>query len=227
MESRPIKVLLLSDLIVSFIYSPQVRHRFPDVELVIGCGDLAYYYLEYVLTALDKPCFFVRGNHDKIVEYSLEAQRTAPAGAVDMHCRMINHHGWLIAGIEGSLRYRPGPFQYTQSQMWRSVFSLVPRLFSNRLRYGRFSDVFITHSPPAGVHDMPDLPHQGIKAFRWFIQVFKPTYHFHGHVHVYRPDTPVDTVVNQTRVINAYSYKVVELDQLHRGPGVERNMLQE
>jgi uncharacterized protein len=215
MESQPIKVLLLSDLVVSFIYSPHIRLRFPDVELVIGCGDLAYYYLEYVLNALDKPCYFVRGNHDKVVEYSLETQRTAPAGAVDIHRQVVNYHGWLMAGIEGSLRYRFGPFQYSQAQMWRSVFHLMPGLFVNRMRYGRFLDVFITHSPPAGIHDMPDLPHQGIKAFRWFIQVFQPAYHFHGHVHVYRPDTPVDTIFNQTRVMNAYSYKVVELDLHH------------
>jgi uncharacterized protein len=215
MESRPVKALLLSDLIVSFIYSPQVRHRFPDVDLVIGCGDLAYYYLEYVLNALDKPCYFVRGNHDKIVEYSLEAQRTTPAGAVNMHRQIIHRHGLLMAGIEGSLRYRPGPFQYTQSEMWQSVFHLIPRLFVNRIRHGRYIDILITHSPPAGVHDMPDLPHQGIKAFRWFNKVFRPAYHFHGHVHVYRPDTPVDTVVDQTRVMNAYSYRVVSLDLAH------------
>jgi uncharacterized protein len=215
MDSRPIKVLLLSDLIVSFIYSPQVRHRFPDVDLVIGCGDLAYYYLEYVLNALDKPCYFVRGNHDKIVEYSLEAQRTAPAGAVDMHRQIAHYNGLLMAGIEGCLRYRTGPFQYTQSQMWQSVYQLIPRLLVNRARYGRFLDVFITHSPAAGIHDMLDLPHQGIKAFRWFIRVFRPAYHFHGHVHVYRPDTQVETVFNQTRVINAYSYKVVDLNLDH------------
>lgn len=207
MEPRPIKVLLLSDVIVSFIYSPQVRHRFPDVDLLIGCGDLAYYYLEYVLNALDIPCYFVRGNHDKVVEYSLDIQRTAPNGAMNLHLRSTDYQGLLFAGIEGSLRYRIGPFQYTQSQMWRHVFRLVPNLFINRLRYGRFLDVFITHSPPSGIHDMPDLPHQGIKAFRWFLKVFKPAYHFHGHVHVYRPDTAVETIFNQTKVINTFGYR--------------------
>ena len=53
------KVLSLSDKIVSFIYSPKVRDRFSDVDLVIGCGDLPYYYLEYVLNALDQPLYFV------------------------------------------------------------------------------------------------------------------------------------------------------------------------
>ena len=205
--TRQIKVLSLSDVIVSFIYSPQVRRRFSDVDLVIGCGDLAYYYLEYVLTALDKPLFFVRGNHDKIVEYSLEAQRTAPSGAVDLHRKVISHNGLLFAGVEGSLRYRPGRFQYSQGEMWGHVFALVPPMMVNRMRHGRFLDILVTHAPPSGIHDMEDLPHRGINAIRWLIQVFKPNYHFHGHVHVYRPDTVVDTHLGSTHIINTFSYR--------------------
>jgi Icc-related predicted phosphoesterase len=222
MDQRPLKVLLLSDVIVSFIYSPQVRYRFPDVDLIIGCGDLAYYYLEYVLSILDIPCYFVKGNHDKIVEYSLEAQRTAPAGAINLHRKMVNHNGWLIAGIEGCLRYRPGPFQYTQSEMWQYVLQFVPGLFINRLRYGRFLDLLITHSPPAGIHDMEDMPHQGIKAFRWLLKVFRPAYHFHGHIHIYRPDLVMDTVFERTRVINAYSYREVVLNYNHLSKGQQQ-----
>jgi uncharacterized protein len=211
MDTKPVKVLLLSDVIVSFIYSSQVKRRFSDVDLVIGCGDLAYYYLEYVLTVLDVPCFFVRGNHDQIVEYTQEAQRTSPEGAVNLHRKVINFNGLLMAGVEGSLRYRPGPFQYSQSEMWRHVFRIVPGVMINRLRYGRFLDAFVTHSPPAGIHDMPDLAHQGIKAFRWFSQVFKPAYHFHGHVHLYRPDMSKDSMFNQTQIINAFSYREVTI----------------
>jgi Icc-related predicted phosphoesterase len=209
------KVLSLSDMLVSFVYSPQVRCRFGDIDLLIGCGDLAYYYLEYVLDALDVPCFFVRGNHDKVVEYSLEGQRTAPAGAVDLHGKVIYHRGLLLAGVEGSLRYRPGPFQYAHSEMWGHVFRLVPGLIGNKLRYGRYLDVFVSHSPPQGIHDMPDLPHQGIKAFRWLLKVFIPAYHFHGHVHIYRPDTVSRSYYGDTVVINSYGYRETVLEINH------------
>jgi Icc-related predicted phosphoesterase len=210
--TRKIKVLSLSDVIVSFIYSPQVRRRFADVDLIFGCGDLAYYYLEYVLTALDKPLFFVRGNHDKVVEYSIEAQRTAPYGAIDLHRKVVRYDGLLMAGVEGSLRYRSGRFQYTQGEMWRHVFSLIPAMMLNRSREGRFLDVLVTHAPPAGVHDLEDLPHRGINAFRWLIQVFKPAYHFHGHIHIYRPDTIAETYLGATRIINTFSYRETILD---------------
>jgi len=55
------KILSLSDKTISFIYSPQVQNRFQGVDLIIGCGDLPYYYLEYALNALDVPLFFCEG----------------------------------------------------------------------------------------------------------------------------------------------------------------------
>lgn len=201
------RILVLSDKVVDFIYGPQVRKRFQDVDLVIGCGDLAYYYLEYALNALNVPLYYVRGNHDKVVEYSSGAQRTHPHGGIDLHRRTVNYKGTLLGGVEGSLRYRYGQFQYTQFDMWEHVFSLVPGMFRNRLLYGRFLDIFVTHAPPAGIHDKEDLPHRGIKAFRWLLSVFKPAYHFHGHVHIIRPDEVSETQFGPTRVINTYGYR--------------------
>jgi Icc-related predicted phosphoesterase len=96
--------------------------------------------------------------------------------------------------------------------MWKHVFSLVPGLLYNRLVYGRFLDVFVTHAPPAGIHDRDDLTHQGINAFRWLIRVFQPAYHFHGHIHIYRPDEVTETLFGSTRVINTFSYRETILD---------------
>lgn len=201
----------MSDQIVSYIHSSQVLSFFSDIDLIIGCGDLPYYYLEFVLSMLDAPLFFVRGNHDKIVEYSPEGQqRISPHGGVDLHRNVLFSRGMLLAGVDGCLRYRAGPFQYSQTDMWLHVLSLAPRLIYNRIRYGRYLDLFVTHAPPAGVHDATDLPHQGIKAFRWLIKVFKPAYHFHGHIHVYRPDEKITSIIDSTTVINTYKYRITE-----------------
>ena len=206
------KVLSLSDIPVQMIYSPQIRRLFPDVDLVIGCGDLPYYYQEFVISMLDVPLYYVRGNHDKLVEYNQHGSHKGPQGGTDLHRRLANYRGLLLGGVEGCLRYRPGPYQYSQTEMWFSVLSLVPGLLRNWISYGRYLDVFVTHAPPKGIHDMPDLPHQGIDAFRWLIQVFKPAYHFHGHIHVYRPDTPTETLVDGTRVINTFGFRTTGLD---------------
>lgn len=179
--------------------------------MVIGCGDLPYYYLEFIVSMLDVPTFFVRGNHAKVMEYGEAGPRTAPHGAVDLHRKIVVCENLILAGIQGSLRYRTGPYQYTQSEMWSFVLLMVPALLVNKLRYGRFLDIFVTHASPWGIHDQPDLPHQGIKAFRWFINVFQPAYHFHGHVHVYRPDTIVETLVGKTRVVNTFGARFTEV----------------
>ena len=208
------KILALSDKVVPFIYSTQLRPRFREIDLVFGCGDLPYSYLEFVLDSLDIPVFFVRGNHDVLVEHSSEARRTKPNGATDLHARHAQFRGLLLAGVEGSHKYREGPFQYTQSGMWRHVFWLVPGLFRNRLVNGRFLDIFITHSPPLGMHDQDDLPHLGIKAFRWLIDSFQPAYYFHGHVHIIGSAEDVIGRIGRTQVINSFGYREVEFDNL-------------
>jgi Icc-related predicted phosphoesterase len=201
------KFLVLSDKIVTYIYSPIVRSRYNDVDVIIGCGDLSYFYLEYVVSALDKPLFFVRGNHDKVAEYNGNVMRTHPHGGVDVHRKLAKHNGVLLAGVEGSLRYRLGRYQYSQAEMWNHVWSLVPGLIVNRLKYGRYLDVFVTHAPPENIHDQEDLPHQGIRAFRWLIKVFQPVFHFHGHVHVYRPDEITNTKLGRTEVVNSFGIR--------------------
>jgi Icc-related predicted phosphoesterase len=149
----------------------------------------------------------VRGNHDKQVEYHTSGECKGPAGGVDLHGRVVNYNGLLMAGVEGSLRYRDGPYQYTQTEMFGNVLRLVPGLLWNRLRYGRYLDLFVSHAPPMNIHDKEDLPHNGVIAFRWLLQVFQPTYHLHGHVHLYRPDAISDTKYGNTRILNSYAYR--------------------
>lgn len=205
------KILSISDKVVSFLYSPQVKLKFSHVDFVVACGDLPYYYQEYIISVLDKPLFFVRGNHDPVEEIGENWSCHQPLGGVDLHRKVVHYQGVLLAGVQGSIRYnKQSPFQYTQSQMWSHVYNLIPALMFNRLRYGRFVDIFVSHSPPWLIHDKKDYPHQGIKAFRWFIQVFKPKVHFHGHTHVYRPDVITRTHFGPTEVVNSYGFQETE-----------------
>jgi uncharacterized protein len=205
------KILSLSDVQVPLIHSPRVRERFGDVDLVLGCGDLEYEYMEFVISMLDVPLFYVRGNHSKEIEYGSGPPLDSPSGGVGLHTRVAVYRGLIMAGVEGSLRYHPGPYQYTQSEMWLNVIRLVPKLILNRVRYGRALDIFVTHAPPWKIHDEPDHAHQGIKAFRWLIRTFKPAYNFHGHIHIYHPKTIRETIFGDTRVINTFGYRVTDI----------------
>ena len=211
------KILSVSDKIVPLIYNAKMKERFADVDLVIACGDLPYYYQEFIVSMLNKPLYFVRGNHDPVKEISESGTKEYPHGAIDLHRKVIHQDGLIMAGIEGCLRYRQsGDFQYTQLEMWLYVLGLVPQLFFNRIFYGRYLDIFMTHAPPWGIHDQPDYPHWGIKAFRWLLQTFRPAYHFHGHIHLYRPDAIYRTRFRETQVINTYGYRETMIEKFSR-----------
>ncbi|PKO17814.1 MAG: hypothetical protein CVU39_04845 [Chloroflexi bacterium HGW-Chloroflexi-10] len=207
------KILAVSDVELDYIYQPKIADRFFDIDLMISCGDLPHYYLEFMVSMLNVPLYFVNGNHANKIEISSTSEKSGPWGAIDLHRRCLKDDtGVLLAGVEGSIRYNRGSHQYTQGEMWSNVFSLVPKLMLNKLIHGRFLDIFISHAPPWQIHDQEDLPHQGVKAYRWLIKSFKPTYHLHGHIHVYRNDVIKTTRHLSTDVINCYGYKVINLD---------------
>lgn len=205
------RVLSLSDQVLDFVYSPNAALRFGDVDLVLGCGDLPYYYLEFLVDTLGKPVYYVRGNHAATVEYSQGADRTSPWGAIDLHQKVVNFDGLLMAGFEGCVRYREGPYMYTQTEMWLMVFGIVPRLLINFLRHGRALDVLVTHAPPWDVQDKPDPAHRGFKAFRWLLKTFRPRYHFHGHIHLYDNNAIKTARFHNTLVVNTYGYRETNL----------------
>ena len=204
------KILAISDKVVDWIYSPTIRRLLSGTELAIGCGDLPLEYLEFINSSLDIPVYYVQGNHS-LPDPKPEVGNIFSRGSTNIHNKVLRYCDFTFAGIEGSLNYNEGIYQYSQLEMWLNVFMLVPTLLRNQLKYRRFLNVFITHAPAWGIHDQPDLPHQGIKAFRWLLARFQPDYHIHGHVHIYRPDMRSESFFGRTRVINAYGYKQIEL----------------
>ncbi|MBE0696958.1 MAG: metallophosphoesterase family protein [Anaerolineaceae bacterium] len=205
------KILSVSDVEVDMIYSPLVTQRFKDVDMIIGCGDLPHHYQEYLVSMINRPFYYVHGNHAQLYfEKGFETSREYPLGGVNLHRKVIrDQSGLLLAGIEGSLNYNQGPHQYTQEEMWSMAFTLVPRLLYNRIFFGRYLDILVTHAPCWHIHDKEDKPHQGIKAFRWLVNTFKPAYHLHGHIHIYQQYDITETIFGSTRVINTYGYKQI------------------
>jgi uncharacterized protein len=204
------KILALSDKVVDWIYSLKLRSTFPALDLVIGCGDLPLEYLEFIVSSLDIPLYYVQGNHS-LPERNPDWNYSYARGCTNIHTKVIRYRGLTFAGIEGSLVYNNGIYQYSQFEMWLYVIQIVPTLLLNKSKYGQYLNVFITHAPAWGIHDQPDLPHHGIRAFRWLLAAFHPEIHFHGHIHVYRPDDETETAFGKTKVINAFGYKLLEM----------------
>lgn len=209
------KVLALSDKVDELLYSPAIKHLFGDFDLVLGCGDLPHYYLEFVTTLLDGPLLYVVGNHGNEIKHFHEpsVRWQYPGGCENIDGRVVRRKGLLVAGLEGSMRYNDRRyFQYGEREMARKVWGLAPALVLNKLLYGRYLDILITHAPPKGIHDKPDLCHQGFRAFVTLMDRFRPRYLIHGHVHVYSPNEITESVYRDTMVLNAYGYRTLEIE---------------
>src|SRR5512137_1740790 len=76
-----LKILAVSDVVVDRLYSAHVAEYFRDVSMILGCGDLPYEYLDFLVSALNAPLLYVPGNHDP--QYN-EAISAAQAGGCDL-----------------------------------------------------------------------------------------------------------------------------------------------
>jgi Icc-related predicted phosphoesterase len=207
------KILAVSDQVVERIYTLATGGHFRDVGLIFGCGDLPYTYLEYLLSVLNVPLYYVPGNHDPV--YNPNRQLSYAEGGSNLDLKTAFAKGFLLAGLGGSIRYRPdGVNQYTQGEAFSRALTLTVRILFKRLRFGCDLDILITHSPPFGIHDEDSVAHRGFKALNFLIKVVRPRYHFHGHTHFYRSNLEGSiTKVEQTTVMNIFPYKVIEIDE--------------
>ena len=234
-----IKILTISDVVSNSLYNSNAKDRFSGVDLILGCGDMPAYYLEFLVSMLDVPLYYVLGNHaDELVTgESPLADRTpmqrnwgelpsplgpvrrheedgpaGPHGCVNIDGRTVCYKGLIIGGLQGSMWYNGGPYQYTEEQMQRKALALRTQLVMNRLRYGRALDILITHAPPAGIHDDVDRAHRGFKIFLKLMDDYAPRYLIHGHKHVYLHGETTTTQYNRTTVINSYGFRRLDLE---------------
>lgn len=225
------KILCVSDQIDPLVYSNSVKERFSDIDCVLCAGDLPLEYIEFIVSSLNVPTYFVFGNHnlnefhhyhkvaiDSAGVYGYSSDYYGP-GAVYVGFKTISipttnkKNPLLLAGISGSIRYNKGLAQYTNFEMNLKLFKLIPKLIFNKIRYGRYLDIFLTHSPPRHIHDKEDPCHKGFTGFRWFLEKFKPRYMLHGHIHLYDLQTSRSTNYCDTQIINVFSHYVLEIPE--------------
>jgi uncharacterized protein len=211
-----LRILAVTDEVDQRIYSPSIRERMGDIDMVISCGDVPATYLEFLTDALHREVYYVLGNHaEEITRVGVRGVPRHPEGCVDVGFKVVRDPatGLLIAGLPGSPRYSEhDPVQFTEFQMKVKMLRMAPRLLWNRLRYGRALDLLVTHAPPRDVGDRDDPAHRGFKIMHPFIRWAKPTWHLHGHVHLY--DRTVDHMqhLHETRIVNVYPFQRLDLD---------------
>jgi Icc-related predicted phosphoesterase len=216
-----VKILCVSDQIDPIVYTPSIKERFGDVDLILSAGDLPLDYLDFIISTLNKPSFFVFGNHHTEDLKYYKRLWNAPittnygeyhgCGAVHLGSNVISTGKFILAGLGGSMKYNNGANQFTDFEMYIEIFKLFPKLFWNRIFHGRYLDILLTHAPPKGIHDKSDKCHLGFKSYLWFMKVFKPKYLIHGHIHLYDLSEVRLTKWENTTIINAYSHYVINL----------------
>ena len=196
------RILSVSDYVVSALCDNFEVERFPRIDLILSCGDLPPEYLSNLYTSFNVPLYYVRGNHD--IRYDSKP----PGGCIDLNARIIQFQGIKMLGLEGSRWYSGGPHQYTEKEMWKTIRSLRPKIW-----WQRGIDIIITHAPPRYIHDAEDHCHRGFKSFRWLIDRYCPSYFIHGHIHAEFND-PAEriTKINKTKVVNTYGYYLFEIN---------------
>lgn len=195
------KILCVSDYVDPLIYNQNVKEAFPDIDLILCAGDLPMDYIDFIVSVFNKPTYFVFGNHD-LKEYHLYHKDSRLDGSrfTKNYDQAIHGHGatylgfknfvnenlifedpqtgkktpLLIAGTSGTVRYNNGLCQFSDSHMKFKLLKMVPRLIINKLKYGRFLDIFMTHASPRHIHDHDDQCHIGLTVITGFYSVSSP-----------------------------------------------------
>ncbi|MBN1248292.1 MAG: hypothetical protein JXC32_11585 [Anaerolineae bacterium] len=209
------RILAISDEVNSHLYHANLAEVTGRVDLLLGCGDLPYGYMDFVVTQTGAPhALFVHGNHDRPERLPSGGQIGHPQGwsDADRHVIYLQDLDLLVAGLEGSIRYAPGPpYQYSERQMrWRAL-SLVPQLLWSRVRHGRYLDILIAHAPAEGIHDSRVGAHRGFRTFLQLMRWFKPRIFLHGHNHRYGPGR-WHTHFEGTEVVNVHPFCIIDYD---------------
>ncbi len=224
------KILCVSDEVDPLVYSVNLSTRCKNkFDLVISSGDLNLEYYEYIISSLNTDLFFVFGNHNLKYYYLFHKKREINdyekkekeknkkwlyvGKSLEDKIIYYKKSDLILMGLGGSYRYNNGEHQYTDTQMKFRIIRKIPRLLFNKLFYGRYVDILVTHAPPFNCHDGKDLCHKGFDSFNWFIKKFKPKYFLHGHVHLIDLNKRPITRIGDTTVINVFKSYELEIGE--------------
>lgn len=201
------KLLCISDTVEPVLYGSGLNDYASGVDAVISCGDLPFEYLEYIVTFLGRPLYYVRGNHDP-APYS-----KAPGGCIPLHGEVVDIGDVVLAGLSGCRLYSGGPNQFTEGEMSRKAWALSARLRLRALLRRPKPLILVTHSPPFGIGDGEDPAHVGFRSFVRLIDARQPDLWLYGHVHLYGAEPVRVRERGRTELINVYGHQILDVGE--------------
>lgn len=188
------RLVVLSDLHDSVAHIDSLHAARDKADALVVCGDFTTFgdrpQIQGMADAVrldGLPLFFVLGNCDAM-----------PADGVldgwhNLHGRIVEHEGWLFAGIGGSLpcpSHTPGEFP--EASYTRLLEEIRGACVG---RAGRL--ILVSHQPPFGTDAdlIPSGAHVGCHALRAFLDEVQPACCLTGHIHEARSESRVGQTV--------------------------------
>lgn len=182
-KSTPMRILVIADLHTQELDRGLLED--PSLDLIVNCGDVYNSCLEKIHERWSKPILGVHGNHDE--EW--------PDGIFDLHGTTRELGGVVFGGWQGAWRYKPrGRYLYDEEEVEFGLRGFPP------------VDIFVAHSPMAGIHDIEDGVHNGFAALRGYVETNKPRLFLHGHTH-----QPATTMLGETQIVCVHEWQILEI----------------
>ena len=200
------EILLVADHENEFIWDHFDASRFEDIDFILSCGDLKSEYLSFLVTMVNRPLYYVHGNHD--TQYATRP----PEGCESIDGCLKTVNGLRILGLGGCMKYggdsktSAPPFQYTERQMARRI-----RKLGSKIARHKGFDLLLTHSPAKGVCDGADICHTGFSSLLTLLDKWQPAHMVHGHMHMGFGRGKRFVMHGNTKVIDAFEYHILEI----------------
>ena len=189
------KILVISDEESKILTDYYKENGFDDISFILSAGDLPYTYLQTVKSNLNKPIFYVRGNHDTYIPKFFDKNF--------IEWKLAETCGVRILGI--GCRKRSGQI-LTENEMKRKLKRL-----HRKVRNKEHIDIIIAHYPALGIGNGQDKTHIGYSAIKDFIEKIKPTYFVYGHNHLNYSNGKRTIKNNDIVHLNAFEKFVIEI----------------
>lgn len=190
------KILVMSDKESTILTDFYAENNFKDISFILSAGDLPYTYLQTIKSNLNKPLFYVQGNHD--VHKPKFSDKEYIEWKIKECC------GVRILGI--GCRKRNGQIM-TELEMTRKLKRICQKIKSKD-----HIDIVIAHYPALGVGDGQDKKHMGFLAIKEFVEKIKPTYFIYGHNHLNYGKATRAIRMDNIIFLNAYEKFIIELE---------------
>ncbi len=177
-----VKLVVITDLHDSVEHVDFLREMERGADALIVCGDFTTFgdtarvqRMADAVRVEGVPLYFVPGNCDAMPADG------ALAGGYNLHGRVAEAGGWLLAGLGGALPCPSRtPLQFEEADYARRLGELRPLCEGRADRL-----ILVSHQPPYGTEAdcLPSGLHVGCHALRAFLEEVRPAYCLTGHIH--------------------------------------------